>query len=128
MALILKAAAAALTAAVIALLIKKKNPEMALLLSVVTVAMILLASSGLLSSVLELREEIKRLTGGSDMLLAPVLKCLGVAIVTRIAVELCRDSAQNGAAAAVELAGTVCALSAVMPLLMSVLKMIGGMV
>ena len=61
-------------------------------------------------------------------MIAPIMKCLAIAIVTRIASELCKDSAQNAAAAAVELAGTVCAVSTVMPLLMSVLKMIGGLV
>ena len=128
MALIYKAAAAALTAAILTLLIKKQNPEIGLLLSAVTVMLILLSSTGMLGGILELRNLVKSLTGGSDLLITPVLKCLGIAIVTRIASDLCKDSSQNAAAAAVELAGSICAMGTVMPLLMSVLKMIGGMV
>lgn len=128
MELIYKASALALLSAVVSLLLKKQNPEAALLLSVLTAVGILIAAMGLLNGLQELREQIRKILGGSEVLIAPIMKCLAIAIVTRIASELCRDSAQNAAAAAVELAGTVCAVSTVMPLLMSVLKMIGGLV
>jgi stage III sporulation protein AD len=128
MELIYKASALALLSAVVSLLLKKQNPEAALLLSVLTAVGILIAAMGLLNGLQELREQIRKILGGSEVLIAPIMKCLAIAIVTRIAAELCRDSAQNAAAAAVELAGTVCAVSTVMPLLMSVLKMIGGLV
>ncbi len=128
MELIYKASALALLSAVVSLLLKKQNPEAALLLSVLTAVGILIAAMGLLNGLQELREQIRKILGGSEVLIAPIMKCLAIAIVTRIASELCKDSAQNAAAAAVELAGTVCAVSTVMPLLMSVLKMIGGLV
>ena len=128
MELIYKASALALLSAVVSLLLKKQNPEAALLLSVLTAVGILIAAMGLLNGLQELREQIGKILGGSEVLIAPIMKCLAIAIVTKIAAELCRDSAQNAAAAAVELAGTVCAVSTVMPLLMSVLKMIGGLV
>ena len=128
MELIYKASALALLSAVVSLLLKKQNPEAALLLSVLTAVGILIAAMGLLNGLQELREQIGKILGGSEVLIAPIMKCLAIAIVTRIAAELCKDSAQNAAAAAVELAGTVCAVSTVMPLLMSVLKMIGGLV
>ena len=128
MELIYKASALALLSAVVSLLLKKQNPEAALLLSVLTAVGILIAAMGLLNGLQELREQIRKILGGSEVLIAPIMKCLAIAIVTRISSELCRDSAQNAAAAAVELAGTVCAVSTVMPLLMSVLKMIGGLV
>ena len=128
MELIYKASALALLSAVVSLLLKKQNPEAALLLSVLTAVGILIAAMGLLNGLQELREQIRKILGGSEVLIAPIMKGRAIAIVTRIASELCKDSAQNAAAAAVELAGTVCAVSTVMPLLMSVLKMIGGLV
>jgi len=128
MELIYKASALALLSAVAGLLLKKHNPEAALLLSALTAVGILIAAMGLLNGLQELREQVKHIVGESEVLIAPIMKCLAIAIVTRIAAELCKDSAQNAAAAAVELAGTVCAVSTVMPLLMSVLKMIGEMV
>lgn len=128
MELIFKASAVALLSAVVSLLLKKQNPEAALLLGVLTAVGILIAAMGLLNGLWELRVQVQHILGDSEMLIAPIMKCLAIAIVTRIAAELCKDSAQNAASAAVELAGTVCAVTTVMPLLMSVLKMIGGLV
>ncbi len=121
-------AAAALTASVMGLLIKQKNPELALLLSISTVTMILLVSVGLLGSFRELFHTVRTIAGSQEALTAPLIKCFAVALVTKLASELCTDASNRAAAAAVELAGTICAVSLVMPLLISVLKMIGGMV
>lgn len=128
MELLIKAGAAALTAAAIGLLIKSRNPELSLLLSACTVALILIASLGFAQSLEELAEAVRTVAGSTQTLTTPVLKCVAIAIVTKICTELCRDSSQAAAAAAVELAGTVCALSVAMPLIMSMLRMIGGMV
>ena len=128
MELIIKASAAALTAAVVGLLIKRSNPEISLLLTVCTVALILIAAMGFAAGLKELAGAVKTIAGSSETLAAPVLKCVAIAIVPRITAEICRDSAQGASAAAVELAGTICAMSVAMPLIMSMLKMIGGMV
>lgn len=128
MELVVKAAAAALAAAAVGLLIKRSNPELALLLSACTAALILLASAGFLSGLKELAAAVKTIAGSNETLTGPVLKCVAISIVTRLACELCKDASQNAAAAAVELAGTVCALSTALPLVMSMLRMIGGMI
>ena len=99
----------------------------ALLLSALTALGILLSSLGVLNGLRELREQIDRILGKGETLVAPVLKCLAIAVVTRFSADLCRDSAQHAAASAMEFAGTVCAVTTVLPLLMSVLKIIGGL-
>ena len=71
---------------------------------------------------------VKTIVGTSDMLIAPVLKCVAIAVITKLTAELCKDCSQSASACVVELAGTVCAMSVAMPLILSVLKMIGGMV
>ena len=45
--------------------------------------------------------------------------------MTRVTADLCKDASQNAAASAVELAGTFCALGIIMPLLLTMLKMVG---
>ena len=125
--LLLRCAAAALTAAVMGLLIKQKNPELAMLLSIVTVAMILLASFGLFAGIWELRDTVKAIIGPREELTGPLFKCFAVGLLTKISAELCAEASNRAAGTAVELAGTLCALGLVMPLLISVLKMIGGM-
>ena len=128
MELVLKASAAALTAAIVCLLIKRGNPEISLLLSICTVSLILIAALGFAEGIRELATAVKTVAGSSETLAAPVLKCVAIAIVTRVTAELCRDSSQGASAAAVELAGTICAMSVALPLILSMLNMIGGMV
>ena len=126
--LVWKAAAAALFSAVMGLLLKRHYPEGALLLGSVTALGILIASMGLLDGLRSLREQVGRMMGQDrELLIGPVLKCLSIAIITRLAADLCRDASQSAAASSVELAGTVCAMTTALPLLLSVLKMIGGM-
>lgn len=110
------------------LLIKRSNPELSLALSACTVALILIGALGFAKGILELSEAVKTIAGGSAKFISPVLKCVAVAIVTKLASELCREASQSAAASAVELAGTLCAFSVALPLIMSMLKMIGGMV
>ena len=128
MALVGKAAALALTAALIGLLLRRTNPELSLLLSICTVVLIMGAALGFAKSFTELAQTVQRIFGVSETLIKPVLKCVAVAIITKMTSDLCKDSSQAAAASSVELAGTVCALCIIMPLLMSMLTAIGGMI
>ena len=128
MALVGKAAALALTAALIGLLLRRTNPELSLLLNICTVVLIMGAALGFTKSFTELAQTVQRIFGVSETLIKPVLKCVAVAIITKMTSDLCKDSSQAAAASAVELAGTVCALCIIMPLLLSMLTAIGGMI
>ena len=128
MALVGKAAALALTAALIGLLLRRTNPELTLLLSIGAVTLIMGAALGFAKSFTELAQTVQRIFGVSETLIKPVIKCVAVAIITKLTSDLCKDSSQAAAASAVELAGTVCALCIIMPLLMSMLTAIGGMI
>jgi stage III sporulation protein AD len=128
MELVYKAAALSLISAVMSLLLKKQNPEASLLLGAATALWILIAGVGVLDGLGDVRDQVGRILGKGETLITPVMKCLAIAVVTRFSADLCRDSAQNAAASAMEFAGTVCAVSTVLPLLMSVLKIIGGLV
>lgn len=128
MELILKSAAIALVSAIVGLIIKKYNPEISILLSSCTVAMIGIAAVSFASNLKNLVYTVRTIAGTSDVFVAPILKCVGIAIITKLTSELCRDSAQSASASAVELAGTVCAMSVAMPLIMNALALIGEMV
>ena len=128
MELIVKAAALALTAALIGIVLRRTNPELSLLLNICTVVLIMGAALGFTKRFTELAQTVQRIFGVSETLIKPVLKCVAVAIITKITSDLCKDSSQAAAASAVELAGTVCALCIIMPLLMSMLTAIGGMI
>ena len=128
MELLLRSLAAALSAAALCLLIKRTNPEMSLLLSLAACTVILLSVLRCTDSVRRLADTVKKLTGTDSAYIAPVLKCTAIAITTKIGASLCRDSSQSAAAGCVELAGTVCAAAATMPLIMGMLDVIGELV
>ncbi len=124
----IKAAAASLMASAICLLLRRHNPEVALLLGFMTALAVFSATLRVLDGLRDFRGLIRQLIGNeSETLLSPVVKCLAISVVTRFSAESCRDSSQHAAAAAVEFAGSACSIAAVLPLLMSVLKTIGGL-
>ena len=127
MELLIKASAVGIAAGIIGLVIKKSNPEMSAALGAAAAAAICFAAVGFAAPLRELAELIGSMTDSGGLFIAPVMKCAAIAIVTKLAAELCRDSAQSAAAASVELAGSICALSVAMPLVISMLKTIGAM-
>ena len=127
MELLFKSAAAAMSAAVLGLLLRRKNPELTSLLSAAAVAVLLIAALHWAMPFRELSETVRRMTDGKETLLAPVLKCVAAAVVTQIAADLCRDASQSALASAVELCGALFALGISMPLIVSMLKMLGGL-
>lgn len=123
----LKVAAAAITVSVLGLLLRRYNPELVLLLSSVTAAGALLASLGLLDGLRELRALLRSFLGeNAETLIAPVAKSIAITLLSRFAADLCRDASQSSLASTVELAGNLCCVGLTLPLLMSVLKILGG--
>ena len=52
---------------------------------------------------------------------------MGIAVLTRISAEVCRDAGESGIAASVETAGAVLALWVALPLLRAVLDTVTGL-
>jgi stage III sporulation protein AD len=127
MEIMIKCAALALTATIMGLLVKRTNPEMAILLSLTVIVVILSAAMSFGKSVTELADIIRDMTSGTELIISPVLKCVGIGAITKITTDLCKDAAQSSTAAAVDMAGTLCAIGVSVPLIVSMLKMIGEM-
>jgi stage III sporulation protein AD len=123
---VIRIAAAAVTATLAALLIRRTNPELAALLSIGTVLVLLFFSLQLGGALTELRALLRDDFSLSESYTRPLLKCVAAAVITKLTADLCRDSAQTAAASAVELAGTLCILGIITPLLISALRMVGA--
>lgn len=125
MTLLIKAAALGLAGAVIALLLKKNAPELGLALSM---AVCLMAAGLAMELFAQLREVIQLAqdqAGLSPAIVSPVLKCVGIGVITRLSADICKDAGQVAIASAVEICGASCALVTAMPLIRSLLQMIG---
>ena len=102
--------------------LKRTLPEMsaaatlALLLGLVAVA------AGAVGKCVMLISELAEGAGISESLMTPLLKCVGVSIVSKIGGDLCRDSGMSAVASYIELVGGAVAIVISMPLMFTVLK------
>lgn len=121
---VVKIAAAAVSAALCAVVVRRQSPEIALALGIGACALIVLSCSGALESAAELADKLAQTGGLSAQVVEPVLKTAGIAIVTRLAADFCKDAKEGGLASAVELGGTALALAAALPLMTAVLDVL----
>ena len=113
-----------MAAALCAVVVRRQSPEIALALGIGACALIVLSCSGALESAVELADKLAQTGGLSAQVVEPVLKTAGIAIVTRLAADFCKDAKEGGLAAAVELGGTALALAAALPLMTAVLDVL----
>lgn len=119
----LKIAAVAILSAICAVVVKKQVQELGLVLALTAGALILSFALSAMEGVRQLMDTLASLAGLSSSVLLPVVKTVGIAIVTRVAAEVCRDAKEGGIAAFVETAGAACALFVALPLLEAVLEL-----
>lgn len=124
MEVLLKASAVAVIGAVLGLILKKNTPEISLLLAIAVSCAVLALAVSLFGDVLDFIGSLSDLTEMSSASISAVMKAVGIGIVTRLATDVCKDSGQSAAASSVELAGTISALFAALPLMETVLEMI----
>ena len=122
-----KIAAIAVAAALCAVVVKKNVAELGMVLALCAGAIILSCSLGALEGVKELMDTLADTAGLSPAVLAPVVKTVGIAVLTRVSAELCRDAKEGGIAAFVETAGAAAALLVSLPLLKTVVSMVTGL-
>ena len=124
----IKVAAAVIAAAVCAVVVRRQAPELGLALTICAGAVILLYCSGALTAAMDLMDKLIEAGGLSGQVVEPVVKTAGIAIVTRLAADFCRDAKEGGLASAVELAGTALALATVLPLMSAVVDLLTGLI
>lgn len=121
---VIKVAGAGMIAAVCAIVVRKQAPELAVLLSVCAGVLILAWCSGALQTIVGFMEKLVETGGLAPEVIAPVIKVTGIAVITRLSADFCRDAKEGALAAAVETAGSVIALTAVLPLMSAVLELL----
>lgn len=113
-----------LVAVVCSVVVRKQAPEIALVLTICAATAVLLSVSQELGEVVAYVEHLSQKAGISQELVVPVMKATGIAMLTKFVSEFCKDAKESGLARAVELAGTVLGLVAVMPLMNGVLTLL----
>ncbi len=127
MELLIRTAVLGLAGAVVALLLRKNAPELALALSLAVCLMGAGMAMELFGQLKQIVQLAREQTGLSPAVVGPVLKCVGIGAVTRLAADLCKDAGQGAVASAVEMCGAACAMTAALPLIRALLQMIGDL-
>lgn len=125
--LMLKVAAGALTGVLCAAMVRRGGAEFALVVVLAALGWILLQIGKDLGRIVDMMGQLTRLGGLEGAIVEPVVKVVGLSIITRVTVELCRGAGEGGIAAVVEIAGTVLCLGAVLPLVSAVVELIAGL-
>ncbi len=128
MEIVVRAFALALTGSVLALVLKKREPELALLLGLLCAAAVLSTGLRLAQGLAQTLRETAEHAGLRAAVLHPVLKCVGIGVLTRLGADLCRDAGQTAPASALELCGAAAALAAALPLFQALLELVLGLV
>lgn len=113
---VFKISAAALTGTLLALILKKQAPEHAML-AVLGCGIVLLFS--ILELAGDLADAWNRLAAHiphAGEIAGPLWKATGIAIVTHLSAQLCRDCGQSALGAKVELVGTAACIAVFLPL------------
>lgn len=122
MELLLKLFVVAVVVSLLMLLLKKYQPEFTFGISVLAIILILFLGSDTVGSVLRLFRTIAEQTGMRSELFAPLMKVLAIAILTKISVDLCKESGCLSMAGGIELIGNAVAIIAAAPLILSMLS------
>ncbi len=124
---LIQAAALGLAGALISVLLRHAAPELGLALSIAISLLAAGLAMELFRDLAEIVDMAREQTGLSSAIVSPVLKCVGIGVVTRLSADLCKDAGQGAIASSVELCGTACAMVTVLPLIRALLDMIGEM-
>ncbi len=123
MELLIKTAAVCIPAALMAGVLKKDSPAMALLIALAAGCVVIATCAGALRELTAFVAEVAETAGISNAVLAVLLKAVGIALISRLAADLCRDAGLGTAGSAAELAGAAAALYAALPLMRGVFRM-----
>lgn len=122
--MVIKAAAVAMVGAVLAMLLKKDGPVTALLVTAAVTFTVLYMAASFWGDIGDMAEILSESAGVTPAAISAVMKTIGIAIVTKIAADICRDASQSAAASSVELLGSAASLYVSLPFIRTVFEMI----
>ena len=113
---VLTVSAAALFAAVCGALLKRGQKEFALLFSLATAVLVFMCILPQITQLTETFAQWAELSGMPEVF-GVLLKALGIVLIGRITVDLCKDAGESALASGVELAVKTAVLLTALPLL-----------
>ena len=128
--IMLKIAVIAVLSAVMSVLLRQNEKALALTISILACAVILLLGIGFLQPIWSIIEKLEKLSGLGNRITEPLLKAVGIGVLTQIAGSVCAQAGEASLGKAVEISGSILSVYVALPLLNAVLtlveRLIGG--
>ncbi len=122
---LIRVCAIALVGVIAVAILRKSVPEMSIVLTLALISAMVFVASGVLVSVIKFIYELAGGAGIDRELLSPLLRCVGISIVSRMGCDVCRDAGVSAAASYIELVGGAASIMCASPLMVAVLRQIG---
>lgn len=123
----LKIIGVGLTGAVAALTVKQYKPELAAVVGTATAVILFFMLLSQVSYVLSIIEMMASNIQIKQEYIAAVFKMIAMAYLSQLGSEMCRDAGQNAIAAKIELAGKVLIVVFSIPILLSLMNLLLGL-
>jgi len=111
-------------AAVMALLVKQHRPELAIQISIAAAVIIFFQIAPYFLGIVQMFNDLSGRLAVDIRFFEIVLKIIGIAYITGLGAELCRDAGENAIAAKIELAGKILLLVMSMPIVHSLISLV----
>lgn len=108
-------------------LIREKSGSLALALSLTACVAALLLAVRFFSPVISLMERLRDLSGLSSTVTSPLVKIVGLGLLTQMAGGVCEDSGEKALAKTVEICGSILSVYVSLPLINGVLSLLETM-
>lgn len=123
----LQAAVLGVLTVILTTLFKQKNADLALLLTLAGCVIIGILLVQLAEPVVSFLSRLRNLAGLDAELMTPMLKTVGIGILTQIGANICSDAGENAIGRLIEVCGGILALYVALPLLEAVIDTVETM-
>lgn len=112
--------------ALLSLTLRKMRPELALMVSLAAGLCLFMAVVGKLREVIDVMTSLAERAELSGPVLPLLLRIIGIAALCELGAQLCRDAGEGGIAAKIEMGGKIMVLVMSMPIAVSLIDLVLG--
>lgn len=123
----IRIAGISLAALILGMFLRRHNKTASLLLIMFACAAVFFESISSLSEIVDSLNELASGMGEISSYLKIMFKVLGIALITQIISDICRDSGESALAGQTEMAAKILIVTLILPLLQAVVEVITGL-
>lgn len=125
---IIKLAAVSLISAVLYVVVKQLRPDYAVFVQICSVSAVSVFAVSYAADIIAAALAMTEFSGTDTYPVKILIKSLGIAIVTQLAGDVCRDNGNSALASGVELAGRFAIIALSLPLIRQVAELAAGLI